>query len=150
MSLTAVIALLLGVWVNIAVKADFVTLEKQKYSWSSLQGKWLVVNYFAEWCVPCLREIPELNQFHQQNKQDILLFGVSFDQVSPEQLKGLQEKYNIQFPLIAQLDTLPWLQPPSSLPTTYIIGADGEVKKQLKGEQNAEKLLAVITQLQRL
>lgn len=143
-------ALLLGVWVNLAAKSDFVTLDNQKYTWSSLQGRWVVVNYFAEWCVPCLREIPELNEFHHQNNQGILLFGLSFDEVNKQQLTDLKDKYQIQFPLIEDIQNIPWGHTPSSLPTTYIIGADGKVKKQLKGEQSATKLLAMIAHLQSL
>ncbi|MDU0354964.1 TlpA disulfide reductase family protein [Paraglaciecola aquimarina] len=89
--LIAVLALLFGIWANIATKSDFTTLDSQKNSWSSLQGKWVVINYFAEWCVPCLREIPELNKFHQQHNPNILLYGVSFDKVTRAQLKCVKK-----------------------------------------------------------
>jgi thiol-disulfide isomerase/thioredoxin len=148
--LCAGLALVLGIWANTLLKTDFTTLDDKNHTWSSLEGKWLVVNYFAEWCAPCLREIPELNHFNQQNKNDIFMFGVSFDPLDKQQLVAIQQKYNIQYPLIQKLNTLPWLQPPTSLPTTYIIGADGLVKKQLKGEQDAEKLLKIIHALQAL
>lgn len=141
-------AVFLGVWGNLALKADFVTLDKQKVKWSSMQGEWIVVNYFAEWCVPCLREIPELNAFYHNNHQSINMFGVSFDKMTRTELAQIKNKYDIQFPLIDQLDSYPWLQPPTSLPTTYIIGADGQVKKQLKGEQSSESLLRTIHTLQ--
>lgn len=148
MVVLAGLALGLGVWVNLSLKVDFTTLDGEKHKWSSLQGKWLVVNYFAEWCVPCLKEIPELNHFYQQHSPEIALFAVSFDPLDDEALTSLQEKYQMQFPLINRLEVMPWQQKPVSLPTTYIIGPDGEVKRQLKGEQSADKLLALIKKLQ--
>ncbi|MCF2948947.1 TlpA family protein disulfide reductase [Paraglaciecola aquimarina] len=150
LTIFAVLALCLGVWTNNQLKFDFITLDEQKHSWSEMQGKWIVVNYFAEWCAPCLREIPELNHFNQLNQADIYMFGMSFDQLERGKLIDLQQKYDIQFPLIQSAVTLPWSQRPTSLPTTFIIGADGEVKKQLKGEQSADKLLKTIRALQSL
>jgi thiol-disulfide isomerase/thioredoxin len=148
--LAASLALLLGLWTQQALKVDFTSLDGQGHDWSNSQGKWKVVNYFAEWCAPCLREMPELNQFYQLHNDDIDIFAVSFDPLSNEQLSALQQKYDIQFPVIERLNTLPWQQPPNSLPTTYILDADGKVQKQLKGEQSAEKLIQTINALKGL
>ncbi|MFT6778479.1 MAG: thiol-disulfide isomerase/thioredoxin [Paraglaciecola sp.] len=148
--LAALFALLMGLWTQQQFKVDFTTLDGQEHRWSHLQGNWKVVNYFAEWCAPCLREIPELNHFYQQHHNDIDMFAVSFDLLSKEQLLALQHQYDIQFPIIDKLNTLPWNQPPNSLPTTYIIDAAGTVRKQLKGEQSAEKLMQTINMLKTL
>jgi hypothetical protein len=75
---------------------------------------------------------------------------VSFDPLKKEQLTTLKKKYDIQFPIIDKLNTLPWSRPPNSLPTTYILDADGKVQKQLKGEQSAEKLIHTINLLKAL
>ena len=44
-------------------KADFVTTDGTTYQWQELEGNWVIINYFAPWCVPCLREMPELHEF---------------------------------------------------------------------------------------
>jgi thiol-disulfide isomerase/thioredoxin len=147
---TALLALFLGLWAQQNLKYDFISIDGQQHRWSNSQGKWKVVNYFAEWCAPCLREMPELNHFHQQHSNTIDIFAVSFDLLNQEQLLDLQQKYDIQFPIIDNLNTLPWSRPPNSLPTTYIIDADGKVQKQLKGEQSAEKLIQTINVLKGL
>jgi thiol-disulfide isomerase/thioredoxin len=147
---TALLALFLGLWAQQNLKYDFISIDGQQHRWSNSQGKWKVVNYFAEWCAPCLREMPELNHFHQQNSNTIDIFAVSFDPLNQEQLLDLQQKYDIQFPIIGKLNTIPWSRPPNSLPTTYILDADGKVQKQLKGEQSAEKLLETINLLKAL
>lgn len=146
----ALIALLVGVITHQVRQSDFITLDDSRLNWSNNQGKWTVVNYFAEWCAPCLREIPELNQFHQSNKQNIDIFAISFDPLSDQQLVALKQQHNIEFPIISTLKTMPWQQPPSSLPTTFILNPEGVLIKQLKGEQSAEKLLHTIELLKTL
>jgi thiol-disulfide isomerase/thioredoxin len=148
--LAASFAMLVGLWTQQSLKIDFTTLDGQDHRWSDSQGNWKVVNYFAEWCAPCLREMPELNHFYQQHNDAIDIFAVSFDPLNKQQLMVLQQKYDIQFPIIDNLNTLPWSRPPNSLPTTYIIDADGKVQKQLKGEQSAEKLIQTINVLKGL
>jgi len=148
--LAASLALLVGLWTQQNLKVDFTTLDGQEHRWSNSQGNWKVVNYFAEWCAPCLREMPELNHFYQQHNDDIDIFAVSFDPLNKEQLMVLQQKHDIQFPIIDRLNSLPWSQPPNSLPTTYILDADGKVQQQLKGEQSAEKLLHTVNVLKAL
>ena len=129
---------------------DFISLDGQEHRWNNSQGKWKVVNYFAEWCAPCLREMPELNHFYQQYNDEVDIYAVSFDPLNKRQLIDLQQKYDIQFPIINKLHTLPWSQPPNSLPTTYILDADGKVQKQLKGEQSVQKLIQTINMLKAL
>jgi thiol-disulfide isomerase/thioredoxin len=149
-ALTALVALLVGLWTQQSLKVDFTTLDGQEHRWSDSQGNWKIVNYFAEWCVPCLREMPELNHFYQQYNDEVSIFAVSFDQLSKEQLMALQQKYDIQFPIIDRLNTLPWGRAPNSLPTTYILDADGKLQKQLKGEQSVQKLIQTINELKAL
>ncbi|XOV78216.1 MAG: TlpA family protein disulfide reductase [Aestuariibacter sp.] len=133
-------------------KADFKTIAGQKHHWRALQGDWVVVNYFAEWCAPCLREVPELNEFHQQiSSKPIQLFAVSFDNEPDDILLNLQQKYAMDFPVISSEKQHDLKVPrPNSLPATYIISPEGEVKKRLLGEQTAVQLLAVIEQLKGL
>lgn len=148
--LAALSALILGLWTQQNLKVDFISLDGQEHRWNNSQGKWKVVNYFAEWCAPCLREMPELNHFYQQYNDEVDIYAVSFDPLNKRQLIDLQQKYDIQFPIINKLHTLPWSQPPNSLPTTYILDADGKVQKQLKGEQSVQKLIQTINMLKAL
>jgi len=148
--LTGLFALLVGLWTQQHLKVDFTTIEGTEHRWSNSQENWTVVNYFAEWCAPCLREMPELNHFYQQHNADIDIYAVSFDPLNKEQLIVLKQKYDIQFPIIEKLHTLPWTMPPNSLPTTYILDVHGKVQKQLKGEQSSEKLIQTINLLKGL
>ena len=133
--------------------ADFETLDNNQYTWQDLQGQILVVNYFAEWCVPCLKEIPELNKFDQYTKKNeaVSLFAVSFDALNLDELKLLTNKYNITFSVMKNAPKQAPFPLPKSLPATYIISAQGKLIKQLQGEQTSESLQNIVeTLLERL
>ena len=62
------------------------------------RGQWLYVNYWAEWCAPCLEEIPELNAFHRADNGAQVL-GINFDQVDSALMAQQAEGLDIAFPL---------------------------------------------------
>ena len=54
-------------------KNDIEVFNGSNTNLDKLQGNWVVINYWADWCAPCIKEIPELNEFANENK-DILLY----------------------------------------------------------------------------
>lgn len=120
---------------------DVVTDADNEFRWGNLGEKTVVVNYFAEWCAPCLRELPELNEFNQHKAKDVELVGVSFDPMSNAELAELKQRHGIEFQL-ALMKPAPKFpfQRPQMLPATYVIKPDGSVKGPLMGEQDLESL----------
>lgn len=116
----------------------------QKVAAERLDGQWLVINYWAEWCGPCRVEIPELNTLAEQLKgQSVGVFGVNFDGVQGEELKSASEKLGIKFTVLAQNPEGIFEIPRSeALPVTYIIDDKGKVREQMLGEQTAEGVMA--------
>ncbi|WP_342804466.1 TlpA disulfide reductase family protein [Alteromonas sp. M12] len=142
-------AAIAGFYLSLSLKSDFTTVEGQSYQWQDFEGQYLVVNYFAEWCAPCLKELPELNQFESFAKEqpDVSLLAVNFDNLGDPELQELKQKYQIDFRVISGLPENAVFHKPNSLPTTFIIGPDGALIKQLQGEQNNASLQNIITQL---
>ncbi|MBG24277.1 MAG: thioredoxin [Idiomarinaceae bacterium] len=136
---------ILGLLSACAPAADFHTNQGNQLTWDSLKGDYVIVNYFAEWCAPCLRELPELNEFYHAHSDKAKLFGVSFDGLNNEQLAALQAEHGIEFPLILNepLAQLPF-PTPKMLPATYVVTPEGEVKGPLLGEQTEATLLQAI------
>ncbi|MAA61534.1 redoxin domain-containing protein [Idiomarina loihiensis] len=120
---------------------DVVTDADNEFRWGDVGEKTVVVNYFAEWCAPCLRELPELNEFNQHKAKDVELVGVSFDPMSNAELAELKQRHGIEFQL-ALMEPAPKFpfQRPQMLPATYVIKPDGSVKGPLMGEQDLESL----------
>ncbi len=139
-SALAIMALSAGLYVANSLKYDFKTLDGEQYSLSDLKGQTLVINYFAQWCAPCLREIPELNEFYHQAPESVRLFAVSYDNLSEQELTSLKQKYNIEFPIISQVEQPFPFERPQYLPATFIIKPSGELAGQMLGEQTVKTL----------
>lgn len=114
-----------------------------------LDGQWLVINYWAEWCGPCRTEIPELNALDGAHG-DITVLGVNFDGLQGEELAAAATDLGIDFRVLS-LDPAERLDLPRSavLPMTYLVDGKGKVRQQLVGEQSAEALQEQLAQLGR-
>ncbi len=114
-----------------------------------LEGQWLLINYWAEWCGPCRVEIPELNALDEAY-DDITVLGVNFDGLQGEELAAASKDLDVRFRVLS-IDPAERLDLPRSavLPVTYIIDASGKVREQLVGEQTAEGLQEHLARLGR-
>jgi len=117
---------------------------------SRLQGKWLVINYWAIWCAPCRREIPELNQLAQQLAGDTEVFAVNFDGKQGQVLAEEAAELGIAFTVLAQDPAARFNLPRSAaLPVTYLIDPAGKLQKTLLGEQTATGIREQLKSLKR-
>ncbi|MFN2286984.1 MAG: TlpA family protein disulfide reductase [Chromatocurvus sp.] len=105
------------------------------------RGDWLAINYWAEWCKPCIKEVPELNALHARDGVTVL--GVNFDGEVGDTLAAQIEKLAIAFPTLPEdPSTGLGVERPAVLPTTLVINPSGELVKTLVGPQTLETLLA--------
>ncbi|MGL5813415.1 TlpA disulfide reductase family protein [Aeromonas sp.] len=111
----------------------------QSVSLSDFAGKPLLVNYFAPWCPPCLREMPLLAALHREGRIGVI--AINYDPVTPPELSELARQHGIAVPLLIPEDEsrLPFPRP-SMLPTSYLLSAEGELLETLVGELDAQKL----------
>lgn len=115
-----------------------------KHAAADLEGRWLVVNYWAEWCAPCREELPELNALDQVS-EDIQVLGIHFDAYEGAELLALSERMDIRFPVLGHdFAAAHALALPQVLPTTYIINPAGELVHTLQGPQDEAGLLALL------
>ncbi len=110
----------------------------------------MLVNYWAEWCTPCREEIPELNTFQRNNREQVLVLGINFDQLPPEQVRAQADKMGIEFPVLAREPAQRWGQPrPQVLPSTLIIDGEGNWLGTLVGPQSEDSLREAVLRFSR-
>ena len=114
-----------------------------------LNGNWIVINYWADWCAPCIKEIPELNEFAKENN-DLLVFTFNFDQLDEDDLKPVAKKFNIEVPSIVTHPRDIWgIQTPPAVPATFFINPDGDLALSLFTPQTKDDLNKIFFDLKK-
>lgn len=128
------------------VVGQFHDAEGRSVRLGDLKHKWLIINYWADWCDSCIEEIPELNSFYEHNQDNnIVLLGVNYDQLSQPDLKQAMRRSGIIFPVLLEDPRLMWqLGDITVLPTTFIINPHGDVVKKIIGPNTEQSLLKVV------
>ncbi|MBB2497296.1 TlpA family protein disulfide reductase [Aquipseudomonas ullengensis] len=148
--LQIVVGLIAGLFLAGCADDWGVDQHARKVPAAQLEGQWLVINYWAEWCGPCRTEIPELNRLDDQLQgRHARVLGVNFDALQGDDLNEAASALGIRFTVLAQ-DPAQRLELPRSdvLPTTYIIDDQGKLRERLVGEQTAAGLQAKLAKLQ--
>ncbi len=114
-----------------------------------LQGRWLVINYWAEWCAPCRREVPELNRLAAEaGEPPRRVLGVNFDALQGEALRRAAQGLDIRYSSLASDPAARLgLARSEGLPVTWLVDPQGRVRAQLRGEQTAAGLAAKLAEL---
>lgn len=105
--------------------------------------RYLVINYWAEWCKPCREEINELNSLHADRVgHDLVVLGVNYDGLTGSALTEVMTRMEVKFPVLATDPAQRWgYAVPSVLPTTYILDGQRNLLATLVGPQTEESLL---------
>jgi len=104
-----------------------------------LRGQWVVINYWAIWCKPCIKEIPELNALDKL--PGVTVLGVNYDGVAAQEREQQIQQLGIAFDVLAtDPATELGINRPAVLPTTLILDPAGELLDTLVGPQTFESL----------
>lgn len=108
------------------------------------KGKWVLINFWATWCPPCLKEIPDLISLSKDRK-DIMVIGVAMDSDDPRIVMEFVQSMAINYPIVfgnrqiaAQLDDV------SLLPSTYFYDPEGNPAARQQGIISRESIESFI------
>lgn len=112
---------------------------------SEFRGQWVVLNYWATWCAPCRKEIPELSELHQQ-RQDVTVLGIAYEDVDAEMFEEFLQEFHVSYPILVADVYLP-PEPfgaPRVLPTTIILDPSGRSVKAFLGPVTRQDIEAFV------
>ena len=128
-------------------KNDIEVFNGKNTNLANLNGNWVVINYWADWCAPCIKEIPELNEFASENK-DLKVYTFNFDQLEIDDLEPIANRFNILVPsLITHPRDIWGIQTPPAVPATFFINPNGELSLSLFRPQTKDELNKIIVEL---
>jgi thiol-disulfide isomerase/thioredoxin len=108
---------------------------------SDFRGGWVVVNYWATWCAPCRKEMPELSELHEE-RDDVTVLGLAFEDTDDEAFETFLEEFHASYPIL-RVDVYQPPEPfgaPKVLPTTIILNGEGRAVKAWLGPVTRETI----------
>ncbi len=122
------------------------TIDDKTFDLSKQTGKWVIVNFWATWCSPCLKELPDISAFVTAHKDKVVGIGLDFEDADKADVVKFLQQHPLSYP-VAQVgmdDPPKDFEAPKGLPNTYVIAPDGHVAKAFLGPITTKDLDSVI------
>ena len=134
-------ALLLALVASVAQAAGFKVTDTngKTHTLDGYKGKWVLVNYWATWCPPCLEEIPDLIALHGDKKNNLVVIGIALDYRNAKQVTDFTEGLLVDYPIVlGNHQIVSQIGPVRGLPTTYLFNPEGKMVAQQVGAVTRE------------
>ncbi len=123
-------------------------MQGTKHVLSQYRGKWVLVNYWATWCPPCLEEVPDLVNLYDKHKaKRLMILGVVFDYKDTLEVESYVDDMLMSYPIVlGDDDVVAQIGSADVMPTTFIYNPKGELVKIKRGlitRAYIEKLMGI-------
>jgi thiol-disulfide isomerase/thioredoxin len=118
---------------------EVTALDGSRYSPASLRGKVVIVDFWDTWCGPCLRALPHLKELSLKHPDEVVVLAIAFGQEGEAKVREVVTRQGLPFPVILlgkQGDLTAAFGNVDQLPTTFLIGPDGVIKRRWIGAQS--------------
>lgn len=125
-----------------AINLPLKNIDGSEENLNDFKGNWIVVNFWATWCPPCIAEMPDLQFFHDKHADKAaMVIGINVDNLSSEQILSFLDTYSITYPIYSganmmksELGNVP------GLPTTFLVSPQGTVEARQVGIVTGEMI----------
>ena len=129
------------------------SLEGERYTLSKLRGNVVILNFWATWCAPYRKEIPDLSRIFTAHKDDgLVVLGVSWDDLGKDKIRRFADNYKVTYPVLhgTQSELIEVGQAygwEGYLPTSYIIDRDGFIREVHVGARSEQFFMKILDSL---
>ncbi|MBA7465960.1 Thiol-disulfide oxidoreductase ResA [subsurface metagenome] len=110
-------------------------LEGNSLTLSDFKGRVIILNFWATWCPPCRKEIPDFVELYEKYKDEgLLIIGVNLDRGDSRTVKQFSKNYKINYPIVlGNVNVTQDYGGIRGIPTTFVIDRKGNIKKKYVG-----------------
>ena len=107
-------------------------------SLADYRGRVVLLNVWATWCAPCVREMPSMQRLHEAlGDSGLVVLAVSVDDGDPAAVRSFYQEYGLSFPMIQDRSrAIERIYQTSGVPESFVLNRDGRIVKKLIGEQD--------------
>ena len=121
-------AILFGLIAFSAHAFSLTDTEGKTHKLADYKGKWVLVNFWATWCPPCLEEIPDLVALYEDKKNNLIVIGVAMDYRNAKQVADFAQSMQVSYPIVLGTPrSASQVGPVDGLPTTYLYNPAGKL-----------------------
>ena len=102
------------------------------------RGRWVVVNFWATWCAPCRKEMPELSALHAM-RSNIEVVGLAYEDIEVPEMQSFLTKHPVTYPIVIvdPFDPPADFATPRGLPLTHLLDPQGKLAHTFLGPVTA-------------
>ncbi len=127
---------------------NFKTLDGKIYTWKDLKGKVIIVDFWASWCKPCRKSLPELDEIYKKYEGKVIVIGFSKDE-DENAVKDFLRELPVSYPVaMSNRKIEDMFGGILGLPTSFLIDKNGKIVRRFLGyvppdilEENIRRLL---------
>ena len=110
---------------------------------SAERGRLVLVDFWATWCAPCIKQVPLFNAFHAEHGDRVSLIAIATDAAGAEVVGPFAEEHGIEYPVVLGDEALARSWGLMGFPTLFVIRPDGRIQEAHAGPLSEELLLEI-------